>query len=149
MKRPTLLAIIFVLCLVYAVDGQIKLVGEITVNSIRRVPKSKENNNKSFIEIELHTSNPNGFYVGALYYCLYIGTLKGISEHSFSSTESMGSHIRFFNVAEEDWKKLKNGDPLLLGWGCNESKRFKRSDYERTKKGAVAFLNKKMLHKKK
>ena len=149
MKQIYFLALIFITAFVFPVYSQ-RSGAEITVKSIRQLPKVKERANKTFVLIELETSNPKGFYVGGLYWCLYIGNLTGIGETTFTGTEVSRGGTRLFLVAEADWKKLKNGDPMVLTWGCSD--RLERTDAERKnnermKASAFAFLNKKMLRK--
>lgn len=120
----------------------------VTVKSIRSVSRSArydknlgEFEKKPGVEFELVTDNPDGFYIGSLYWCLQIGNLKGIVEGR-SNGQANGSRTIFFVLAKKDWKKLKNGDPLRISWGCPTP-----SEYE--KKKPFAYLNKKMLDKSK
>jgi hypothetical protein len=122
----------------------------ITVKSIRSVPKSKRyNNNKPYIEIELHTPNENGFHIGGLYWCLYIGTFRGIHEGSLDGGKYTGNQIRLFTISKKEWKQLKNGDPMHLSWGCSKTLKDGQPiawDYTQVK--VFAYLDKRMLSKK-
>jgi hypothetical protein len=110
----------------------------LTVSRIRRVTKSKRYPNKPAIEVTL--SNLRGFYVGGLYWCLRIGRLPGVPEGG-GSDEGARGNTRAFVLTMQEWKKLRDGDPLWLSWGCRQA-----SAYE----GMPPFanLNKKMLRKK-
>jgi hypothetical protein len=128
--------------------SQSKETENITVN-IRRVSKSQTNKDAG-IEIELTNHNPNGFYVGALYWCLQIGKLPGVGAGGFPHYTAEGQLLlsyanaspktRLFGFSKDEWKKMKNGDPMRLTWGCG-----KTSDYEEIE--PFAFLNKKILKK--
>ena len=123
--------------------------GVITVENIGQVSKSQTN--KTFdIAIQIATTDLNGFYVGALFYCLQIGKLSGIGESGpvfykkkgkFPYMESGGNKL-VFGITEVDWKKLKNGDPMFLSYGCKSV-----TDFEKAKPFAFALLNKKLLKK--
>ncbi len=133
----TFTATILALLLISPVDAQIK-VGRPSVKSIRQVAKSKKVK-KPHIRIELF--NPDGFYVGGLAWCLRIGKLPGVMEGDSLTFEAPRVGTRLFIFTVEDWKKLKNGDPLWLTWGCPQP-----SEYTTVK--PFAYLNKKMLTKK-
>jgi hypothetical protein len=107
----------------------------VTVSRIRKVAKSPESKNKSAIEITLRRSE--SFYVGNWYYCLQIGKLRAAPGNVGSS----GNHTLVFGVSTEDWKALKNGDPLWLTWGCRQSSVFASLK-------PFAYLNKKLVGKK-
>ena len=107
-------------------------VGDVTVSSIKKLGKSKATNNKSYIEITL-TGGP--FYVGNWYYCFRIGKLQPTPTGIVNVYTLRGA------IEQADWKKLKDGDPMWVSWGCHEP-----SYYEARK--PFAYLNKKMLSKR-
>ena len=122
--------------------AQIRDSGNVAVKSIRRVAKARSFNNKPVIEIELVWS----FYTGGLYYCLRSGKLQGIPEGGTleggePSHDPFSPPTRVFVLTEQDWKRLRNGDPLWLSWGC-----LPPSGYEAME--PFAYLNKKVLSKK-
>lgn len=133
----TFAATILTLLLLAPVDAQIK-VGSPSVKSIRQVAKWGTSG-KPRIRIELF--NPEGFYVGGLSWCLQIGKLEGILEGDTSTIALPRDGTRIFVLTLEDWKRLKNGDPLRLTWGCLQPP-------EGTTIKPFAYLNKKMLRKK-
>jgi hypothetical protein len=123
--------------------------GVITVENIGQVSKSQTN--KTFdIAIQIATTDLNGFYVGALFYCLQIGKLAGIGESgpvfykkkgkSIYMEGGGGGNTLVFRITEENWKTLKNGDPMFISYGCGTV-----TDFEKAK--PFALLNKKLLKK--
>jgi hypothetical protein len=145
--KPFIVSISLLLLFITPCYAQSKENESITVKSIRQVSKS-QTKKEAGIEIELVTSDPKGFYIGGLYWCLQIGKLPGAGEGGFPHYTSEGKPLvrlspnktRLFGFTKDDWKKLKNGDPMRLTWGCP-----KNSDYEAIK--PFAFLNKKILKK--
>ena len=135
----TFVATILTLLLISSVGAQ-KKAGDPIVKSIRQVAKSKTIN-KPRIRVEVF--NPEGIRIGGLAWCLKIGKLPGIMEGDTSTLtlESPGGPRLIFVLTVEDWKKLKNGDPLWLTWGCHQP-----SEY--AEKKPFAYLNKKMLTRK-
>ena len=107
----------------------------VSVSRIRKTGKSAAKQNRSAIEITL-SSGIGTFYVGGLYYCLQIGKVRASAAGGSSDNRTL-----IFLVSSDEWKKLKNGDPLWLTWGCRQP-----AAYESIK--PFAQLNKKMLGKK-
>lgn len=131
--KIAVISIILMLLFVIPIYTQADSPQSLTIKSIRRVSKSQTNRNPG-IEIELSTSDVDGFYVGAQFFCLQIGKLSGIKERE--------NHINtlLLSITEDDWKRLKNGDPMFLSYGCRTV-----TNYEKAK--PFAFLNKKLLKK--
>lgn len=106
-------------------------VSKVKVKHIRRVAQSAALENKPGVEIELES--PHTLYVGGLEWCLHIGKLQ----LPWPVRRQAGPHETLtYTLPMADWNKLKGGEPLSLGWGCEESGTH------------IGALNKKMLDKK-
>jgi hypothetical protein len=110
------------------------ITGVISVSAVRKA-KSADKQKRSVIEITV-SSSMTAFYVGGLYYCLQIGKVTASPAGGSSDNRRL-----FFLVSSNEWKKLKDGDPLWLTWGCRTPEA-----YESIK--PFAQLNKKILGKK-
>jgi hypothetical protein len=102
---------------------------DVTVKSIRRVVKSGKLRGDPGIEIELFSPHP--LYVGGMEWVLRVATIyvQWPVRQPYKGGETLT-----YTVSIADWKNLKNGDELSLGWPARGS-------------GFFGHLNKKMLAK--
>src|SRR4051794_6447609 len=90
----------------------------VSVSGIRKVTKSGASKNRSYVEITLFSGK--SFSVGNMYYCLRIGKLQ-------PTPFGIGNGFALQGLIEmADWKKLKNGDPLWLSWGCLQPSAYEK-----------------------
>src|SRR5262245_43125866 len=85
----------------------------VSIKGIRHVTKSSALKNRPAIEVEL--DEPAYDARAALEWSLHVGTLR-ISW----PVHKPRHHTMVFTISTEAWKKLRNGDPLLLTWGCEK-----------------------------
>lgn len=123
------------LLLISPAYGQTRDYSKAEVQSIRRVAESPRARDKPAVEIVVGGVN---YYIGGLYFCLRIGRLQGIPEWGLPSGQPPGI---VFIIPEENWRKLKGGEPMWLSWGC-----LQPSEYEKMK--PFAYVDKKMLKKR-
>ena len=105
-------------------------VSDVTVKSMRKVASSAALRGEPGIEMELFSPHP--LYIGGLDWFLRAGAkfARGPVRRGHEGGETLT-----YTFSMKDWKKLRNGGPLFLGWGGGGTVPFAR-------------LNKKMLRKK-
>jgi hypothetical protein len=123
----------------------------VRVGKILRVEQHPSFNNKPAIVIELY--NPDAFYVGGLYWSLWIGgkVLKPAGfahinqkqltkEQKAELLEEIASlHAEAYALSEQDWDAILDGAPLALTWG----------DSKDSKSHSLGKLDKSMLKRQK
>jgi hypothetical protein len=92
-------------------------VSRVRVQQIRRVDASVSGNAGPGVEIEL-VSSGGEFYVGGLYWVLWIGDTHAIE----SRCGPDGRHLCFF-FSQAVWNQLPMGAPLRLTWGEGDRER--------------------------
>jgi hypothetical protein len=126
--------------------GQVFSIERVRVGKIVRVEKHPSFDGKPAIVIELY--NPDVFYVGGLYWALWIGDqvlmpaghghidpkqlTKEQQDELFK--EIAGLHIEYYAVSEQAWDAIKDGAPLALTWGnSRDSKRHGLGKLDKSK----------------
>jgi hypothetical protein len=110
-------------------------VERVRVRKIVRVEKHPSFDGKPAIVIELH--NPDAFYVGGLYWALWVGDkvfrpaghghidLKQLTKVQQDELlkQIAELHLEFYALSEAEWDAVKDGAPLALSWGDSDYKR--------------------------
>ena len=123
---------------VCAEDSNIEIPAGLSVQRTVRVEKLSQLKGEPGVVIVLQ--NPGTFYVGGLYWVLWVGGkpyAEGLCEiPKLEKLEASNNTTRCFTLSAAAWEKLPDAAPLFLTWGKSEPK-----------KGALPFakLDKKKL----
>ena len=111
----------------------------VIVHRIRSVRASTFYGNEPGVEIELY--NPAGhWYVGGLEWVLWIGDAQAMRGTCNTGMQGETRGTACFGFSMKEWKKFKQGAPLILTWGFNKERRDETLPFGK--------LDKKMLGKK-
>jgi hypothetical protein len=103
----------------------------VSIKGIRQVTRSAALKNRPAIEVEL--DEPANDARAAMEWCLHVGNLR------FAwPIHRPSSHTLVFAIDTKAWKKLRNGDPMLLTWGYEKEQSTR----------PFAYLDKKLLRQR-
>ena len=93
--------------------------------TVKRIYRAKASADRERVVI-IKLFNPDHFYVGGLYWVLWVGDKPYDERQCVNETdspseqdmrESSTNQTRCFFVPERHWKEFRQGDPLFLTWG--------------------------------